>query len=212
MLADPPRGYFHEHEGIREPSESSTRRVIQPRTACIRSIRKGAAEHAIEGSSHQEPPGTCGLKSTEKHTLKNTTGYVLYSVTRPRRGGGERDDDIKTWRTWRHVSLPSAVRASAAAHPVRERYFHVDLPRGSSFLFFFSFIFLLSIVPPRERSRAHAHGGFLRDVFLESKYFSFPCEFFIERFFRSLIRSNTLTKMFHRKCFYSHSLSFFYKY
>lgn len=145
MLADPPRGYFHEHEGIRGLSESSTRRVIQPRTACIRSIERGAGKHAIEGSRHQEPPGTCGLKSTEKHTLKNTTGYCAVrrntsAEGRGRGGEGERDDDIKTWRTWRHVPLPSAVRASAAAHPVRERYFHVETYRAGFPFFSFSFL------------------------------------------------------------------------
>jgi len=132
MLADPPRGYFHEHEGIRGPSESSTRRVIQPRATCIRSNGEGAGERATEGPSHQEPPGTRGFESTEKHTLKNTTGYCAAQRNTSAEGRGEgrrgrAGDDIKTWRTWRRAPLPSAVRASAsaAAHPVRERYSRV---------------------------------------------------------------------------------------
>lgn len=174
MLADPPRGYFREHEGIRGPSVSSTRRVIQPRATCIRSNGEGAGERGTEGPCHQVPPGTRGFVSTVKHTLKNTTGYCAAQRNtsaegRGRGGEGERDDDIKTWRTWRRAPLPSAVRASASGSTVRERYSRVlgvDLPRGSLLILLSSFFHLVFFPSSLDRfpQRSRTFGGFPREA------------------------------------------------
>lgn len=154
MLADPPRGYFHEHEGIRGPSESSTRRVIQPRATCIRSNGEGAGERATEGPSHQEPPGTRGFESTEKHTLKNTTGYCAAqrNTSAEGRGRGGEGERVTTSKHGEHgVGRLFHLPCARARQHIRSANVSLACSRRPTARLFLSLPFFISFFPSLDR-------------------------------------------------------------